>query len=566
MIRRILMSVVVVAALALSACAGLPTSGSVSAGHDSEEEATPPDLTFLPAGPQPGATPQEIVEGFIRAGVGPADTWARAKEFLTDDFREEWNPEAGVTIDVLGDREYHSDVEGEDESARTASVALSVTSVATVDDRGSYANTQEGASRLLYELVRTPEGEWRIAAGPDGAVLADSVFTSVFRSYVLAYFDPSWSYLVPDVRWFPTTSTTVTRIADALVNKPITGWLAPAAVTAFPEGVRLPPSVPTTSNVAQVELSDEALGLDSLTLDRMLTQLEVSLASAGVSSVQMLVGQAPLEATRVQTQSTRVSGPALVLTEDGFGTRSAAGEFTRVDALSDAIVGVQARAVQVVAARDAAAVLSVAGGVFRVSAEAGAVETDGRAGVVAPTIDPFGTVWSVPADSPGALRAVTAEGTVIAVAGAFPEATEVRSLAISRDGSRMAAVVSVGDTVQTWVQGVTRDNGGLPVALTEPFVLATLDPSASQVAWLDNVAIGTIASGEDAAVLTIQQIGGPMDTIRVPSPVTALAGGAVPTAVRVRTPEGALLVRRGTNWQQSATGVEVLATQQGIPD
>ena len=50
-------------------------------------------------------------------------------------------------------------------------------------------------------------------------MLDRDVFPSVFHDYSVMYFDPTWEYLVPDVRWFPTANA-ASRVADALVNEP----------------------------------------------------------------------------------------------------------------------------------------------------------------------------------------------------------------------------------------------------------------------------------------------------------------------------------------------------------
>ncbi len=98
----------------LAGCAGLPTSGQVQQGLPADADANPPDFSFLPDRPQPGASPDEIVEGFIRAGSGPGLTanWERAREFLAPAIRDKWNPTASVTVDILGDRVTSSSSEG----------------------------------------------------------------------------------------------------------------------------------------------------------------------------------------------------------------------------------------------------------------------------------------------------------------------------------------------------------------------------------------------------------------------------------------------------------------------
>ena len=82
--RGILSAIVAVAALVLSACAGLPVSGPVNPGLSAGTDAGSPEFLFRPDEPQPGATPEQIVEGFIRAGSGPgpAANWEVARMFL----------------------------------------------------------------------------------------------------------------------------------------------------------------------------------------------------------------------------------------------------------------------------------------------------------------------------------------------------------------------------------------------------------------------------------------------------------------------------------------------------
>ena len=56
------------------------------------------NVQFIPNRPQPGATPQQIVEGFVDAGSGPgvAGRWDVAREFLAPSLAKTWVPEARV--------------------------------------------------------------------------------------------------------------------------------------------------------------------------------------------------------------------------------------------------------------------------------------------------------------------------------------------------------------------------------------------------------------------------------------------------------------------------------------
>ena len=68
MMRRLF---AIFATLALTGCASLPTGLDIETGP----ELTAPDQQeiafFSPASPLPGATPSEIVNGFLAAGTGP---------------------------------------------------------------------------------------------------------------------------------------------------------------------------------------------------------------------------------------------------------------------------------------------------------------------------------------------------------------------------------------------------------------------------------------------------------------------------------------------------------------
>ncbi|GAB3604111.1 LpqB family beta-propeller domain-containing protein [Microbacterium aureliae] len=552
--RRIGAAVVACLALLLSACAGLPTSGPVYPGQEADATDAPQDTIFLPDRPQPGATPEQIVEGFIRAGSGPTDSWGRAREFLDAGFTA-WRPEAGVTVVRPGDRVFEATEEGV--------VTVSVVAIATVDERGAYEPVDAGTTTLSYRLAQQDDGEWRITEAPDGIVLDRDVFPSVYQRYAVTYFDPTWQYLVPDVRWFPTTNA-ATRIADALVNRPVGEWLAESVVSAFPEEVTVRAAVPVESGVAQVELNDAALRLDADTLDRMLTQLQASLASAGVSRVQMSVAQAPLDAGVLATRSTRVSSPPLVLIEEGFGYFSG-DELTPVEGLSAVVPTLAPTAIQLGPDRDLATLRGRNGVVYRVADDESIAVVDERTGLADPTIDGFGTVWSIPRGAPSGLIAVTLDGVAVPMPGAFAGAASVPAMAMSRDGTRLAAVVEVGSRLEIWVSGVVRDADDVPIGLGDPRLLGTVTGTGRSLAWLDEVTVGVLVVDGEAATVHEQIVGGPSTSTAAPVAVTSIAGGAAAGNVRLRAEDGTLLVRRGANWQESASGILVLATQQGTP-
>lgn len=555
--RRLIAVALLVVLGTLAACTGLPTTGPVTPGLAVDEVPDDPDFSFLPNGPQPGASPQEIVEGFIDAATSPADEWAIARSFLAPDIRESWQPEAGVLIDDPAERLYA----GVDDDT----VTLTLTAVADVDAAGAYGDTEVGPASLVYALAEQASGEWRITQAPDGVVISEAFFEDVFQPYPVMYWDQSWTYLVPDLRWFPAYGNSATRVARALVDGEPSPWLAASVVSAFPEDVRLArPSVPVIDGVAQVDLDDEALGLDATTRGRMLSQLRESLQAADIVTVEMVVGGEPLTATAAPVRSTRVDARALVRTEASFGWLSG-DEVEIIPGLSAAVSSVDADAVEISPDRDIAAVRLADGSVTAIGVGGTFTPVDDRSGALAPTIDGYGFVWSVPATRPDDLIAVGLEGVTHEIDASFPEGSRITAMQLSRDGTRLAALTSAAGRHLVVVAGVIRDADGVPVALGEIQRAAALPGEGVDVAWLDDTSVGVLARDGEAMVMITQLIGGEGALADAPAGSTTLAGINQAASLRLLTQDGALSIRRGATWQQTAADILVLATQQGTP-
>jgi hypothetical protein len=540
--------------LLLAGCTGLPTSGAVYPGRSPVDVEADPDIRFVPDSPQPGASPEDIVNGFLRAGSGSQENWATARKYLTRTFAQEWNPRASVTVDRLQDRSQPS--------APVKGVStVEVTATGLVNGDGAYQPQSGGPAPLTFSVVEE-EGEWRIAEAPDGIVLFEEQFRSVFRSVSLFYFDPSWQFLVPDVRWFPRTNI-ATYVTRALIDGSPSGWLSGAIVTAFPEDVGAATSVTVVDGIAQVDLTGAALSLGQAALDRMQAQLEASLRSAGVNGVRMSSDGSTLDARSVQTRSTRVDGQSLVERADGrFGFLDG-DTIEPVADLSRAVESLDAVAVEASGDLEWAAVLTSAGSVARARADGTTALLDERAGLVAPTIDPFGAIWTVPATAPGEVRVHPAEGDALPIEGAWPGAASISAMQVSRDGARVAAAVTVRGHTELWVAGITRAADGATVALGEPHVVAVIIGEGTGLAWIDDTTVGLLTRLGDDVSLREQPVGGPGTDLTIPAGVTRLAGGNA--SARLLTDAGTLYVRQGPTWQQLAADVRVLAGQQGMP-
>lgn len=542
--------------LVLAACGSLPTSGPVNAGEQIADDEAQSNPVFIPRGPANGATPQQIVEGFIAAGSGPQGDWETARLFLADGA--EWNPRESVTVYRPGDRAIEQTTE--------TTFTLSVTPAATVDETGELSPLGgSGPIPLRYALAQE-DGQWRLTDVPAGIVLDSSRFVAVFSSYALQFFDPTWTYLVPDERWFPREYAR-TRIAEALVNGGPSPWLRGSVASAFTDGARLATrSVPISSSVASVSLQEGARSLDSTVLNRMQTQLEASLDPAGVRGVDMVVGEQVLPATAVTVRLTRVDPNPLAVTDQGFGFVSGS-TLEAIPGLSAAVTQIDATDIEVDADRSIAAVRDRSGAVWAAERDGTRTLIDNRPGLVAPSVDPFGYIWTVPESSPGAVIAHTADGTEVPIADAWTGTVQVLAQRISRDGTRVAAIVRDGEGYALWAAGIVRDRTtNAPIGLGERKVLAVLPEPSAVLTWADASTVALLATENGEPLLYTQQIGGFAETDPTPEAITMIAGGSQSGGIRLRDAEGVLYTPRGSaNWQQLATGILVLAVQQGLP-
>lgn len=546
----------VIVALAVTACSGLPMNGPVSPGLLAGEAPEAPDFSFRPNGPQPGATPEQIVRGFVEAATSPAGNWAIAQQFLTPEFASVWRPQTGVTIDKPGAREYDED---------GSTVTLRSTTTAAVDELGAYHVAEEAEFPLVYEVAQQSDGEWRITSAPDGIVLEADFFDDVFRAYNVMYFDPTWTFLVPDVRWFPYRTAVAARIAQALVDGMPSPWLEGAVVSAFPEEVALDvTSVPAPAGgVAQVELTDAALQAEPTVLGRMKRQLQESLRTAGINDVDLLVGGTVLEVEAAPVQQTTIDPRPLVGASGTFGFLTAEGVQPLTNQIGQTLAARDARSIALGRGANAAAALLGEGTAARVSAD-GAVEVvDERSGLIDPKIDPSGFVWSVPRDQPSALQAAI-RGTGAAVIGAWPDATAIRAFDISRDGTRIAAILHTGGKDIVVAAGIIRGEDGEPVAVGSALRLAEVHGTGIDVGWLSNDQVGVL-SRSTTTWFTYQLVGGPGAAVESPGgEVIALAAAGTAAGARVLGADGVLYTRRGSMWTRAAEGIDVLGSQLGI--
>jgi hypothetical protein len=556
--RPSVLALLVAGLLVLTGCAVIPRQGPVEQGESVQED-TDPGFLFVPKGPEQDADQQAILEGFVEAASSPLNNYEIAREFLAPGAKVDWNPDASVTVDEQSKRLYSAVDE------RT--IALTTTATADVSAAGEYreASSSEPVSRS-YHFTEV-NGQWRLSEVPDGIVLERSKFDSVFSAHALSFFDPSWTYLVPDLRWFPSRASTGTRIVTALLDGP-SEWLQQAVVTAFPEGTALSKdSVPLRGTTAEIDLNREALQAETIALQRMQAQVTASLTGvSSITAVQISIAGTVEEIPTLTVATPRVDSRALVFDGKTFGFQNASA-IQRIEGLSTQIEGVNPKAATVNAAQTQAAVLT-AGGVASVRSGASSpTMVDERANLIAPALDNFGYVWTVPADRPGDVHAIAADGTQTPVVTSWPEASQIVSLQVSRDGTRVLALLRSGGQNRLLVAGIERNNANLPLTLGEPVELTIGSGTAIGATWVDSVSVASVTAGEgDERTVVQQAVRGQSEQLPSSEGAVAVAGGNTARQLRTLDADGELSIFQGSSWQQVADGIRFVATQMGSPD
>ncbi len=540
--RMRMAAVAVVAALGLVGCVGLPTSGPVSAG-EVEDGVDLGDVEFIAEGPTPGASQEDIVQGFLQAALSPADDFSIARDYLADGA--EWDPTAGVTL---------RSGQPQLTSADAATVEATIDVVGSVDEHGVFASVADDTARRAFVLIEQ-RGEWRIADAPDGLVLSRYSFERLFDSQTLAWYAEDRATFVPDVRWFPrTTEALPGAIVDAVLAGPV-AWLAPAVFSAADADAVRVGDVVLDDAVAEVTVSFEQVQeSSSLELSMLAMQVQQSMSRLGVTEV--VVGIDGVDGYSASSRDAPDTTPPSI---DARPLVLAGGELAYVGqgAALDVDLGIDLEAAEATSLTiredDGLAVALATGRVLRLVP--GLAPTVLDSGVtVAPSLDRAGWAWWVPDPATQAIVASDGQREVVL---ALPDVEgTVRDVEVSRDGARIAILTDVAGGTAAWVAGIVRE-GGAPTAIAPPQRMPQVTGTPSDVAWASATSIAVLTTAGGGQQLVQLTIGGATQQLPTPQDaITQLAGGIGGSAVlRARSAVGELLVLRAGQWQP-ASGVD----------
>lgn len=220
---RVLRTMAFLLAVLLAACSELPTSGPVvEVSVNSQGRG----VQIAPEPPAEGMAPARVVEGFLQAMSDPTGGYSVARQYLTAEAAEGWEPDLATVIydGALSEVDGNQILEG--------------TTQGILDQEGRF--TVERLPLIHDFQIVDEDGEWRIGAAPRGILLSRYIFErsyALVKSYFVARQGQS---VIADVLHIPTVSLTPERVLRAQFAGP-SKRTALITRSAIPDGVQLGP-------------------------------------------------------------------------------------------------------------------------------------------------------------------------------------------------------------------------------------------------------------------------------------------------------------------------------------
>ena len=533
MTRRtpLLLAGALLSSVLLAGCVSLPDSGPVVEVEEQTGAAadTGGAAAIDARPPQEGQSAAEVVKGFLDAMQAWPTELATAKEFLSAEARATWNPQGTIVYeDALPP------------AGGGGRVEVRLGGASRLDARGGWqGELAPEESSLSFGLV-TEEGEYRIAALPSALVVPETWFEQRYRQVSLYFPDPSGQVLVPEPVFVGDDSTFASSLVSGLLRGP--GPALRGVVTSqLPSGLKVDLSVPVTDGTAAISLTGEASAFSPGDTDELFAQLAWTLRQdPDVDAFTLDIDGRPVRTaageTRIPVEVGDRLDPAGFQTDsllyglrEGLLVSGTPGSFDPVDGvLGRVALGVRSIAVDLTGAEVAA--VSEGGGTLYAAPltdglpSSAAGEDDpglddvrtllAGTDLLPPAWDLHGRLWVVDRTATGALVSWYAgdRGGALEVPGVTGE--QVTDLLVSRDGSRLVAVVRGPRADSLRVARILTDEEGMVVGVTRARALVLDDDPSRRirdVAWTSttNLAVLNRLTGVTAKVVTVGVDGSP---------------------------------------------------------
>lgn len=203
-------------------------------------------------------------------------------------------------------------------------------------------------------------------------------------------------------------------------------------------------------------------------------------------------------------------------------------------------------------------------GAWLVRTDANPVLVDSRAGLIDPSLDPQGFVWTAVGADADSIVATDATGVPHPLPAPNLDG-EMRALEVSRDGSRLLIGTQTPGGSALTIVGIVRDAAGVPIGFGEPLNLMASATPLIDASWVDASTVAVLGEGDDRSRVDLYRIGGQHQALgRLDADVVGeqLVGGNSIDGIRVRSNTGEVwrLTSSGT-WQSTRINVSFLATQ-----
>lgn len=543
--------------LAMLAGCSLPLPRGVHVSHDVRaEQRDPGDIEVLPPGPRQRANPVDIVQGFLGAESSPENGHAIARQYLTADAH--WADNEVQVYDPASLRVAESSSD-----PSSATVAVTFTKLGLLGKDGAYSDLVPSPVKEGYTLVRGRAGDWRISSPPFGLRLTPADRDRSFRPRRLFYLSPSPKatlHVVPDLVLLPVATGQVQAAISRLLQPPSSA-LQGSVTTAFPVGTRLLSLRAEPGGLYDVNLSAELEHASGPQRQGLSAQLVWTLRGLDprFESLRVLAAGKPFavpsegevqkaEDWNVLDPEGLADGPLYFIGGGRLKTVTSAG---RVGAGPAASAGLDVDRAAVTPDRTQIALLHRDGGT--VTVRAGPVSSDRypvvlRApGLSSPT---WGSgelgLWLLDGSGHVLLLRGTGRAVPVVVVGL---STRIRSIAVSRDGARVA-LVSDG---LLYVGRITKAANGAPVV--RPVLVAPELTGVTRVGWRDGTTLVALGVLMDTFVPVLLSVDG--SSVRslavsgLPSKPGELAASSLGTVV---TASGQLFVLSALGFQAGPPG------------
>lgn len=585
MIRARVCAVVVLVAFSVSACGGISMDSPVQPGLEVGATQDDPVRVLFP-GPAAGSTPEQVVQGFLRAGAASDQEYEVARSFMTPAPETTWRPDTSILI-------FTDETAVSVNKVDASTVQARAKVVASIDGNGRYRDLPAGSTSEATFRLQQIGGEWRISGLQEGfgLWLSASDAARLYNPFRIHYLSTSGRQLVPDTRWFPLGKGLATRLARAQLGD-VPAYLTGAARTDIPLGTRLTvDAVPVDNGLATVDLTATKPGGDPVRRQNMWAQFVATLTQVpDVSRVALKVEGTNLDLPGLQ----RAPG---TLSDLGFPVPSAGPEVapflrtgTQVFRVGPAELADQRGAN---ASRTAARPPVVSRGWSWLTASKGGTEVAAVGGdraelarwrngsqiavpyfgwqLTPPTYDAQNYLWvGGVADGAARLWVLNAADESGDAQGSRPSIVAAAWLAgrivvaqrLAEDGQRLAVVstdVGGGDP-RVDVAGVVRAANGQPQRLADPLRVASTLTLARDLVWVDPTTLavlGRISPSSPVRVWTAE-VGGRL----LAAEVADVPGGLAITTTNgerglvVTMDDGRVLLRAGSSWLDVADGTD----------